>query len=110
MEETTNTENEELDFLEDNKLFRIAYWSKAVSWVALAAGILNLALSIGRNIFSDMYRMAFSGAPFGALISFLAPEILNLISAVVTFFLLQAVGELLYLMIDIRGEIETRQT
>jgi hypothetical protein len=109
MEETNNTETEDLEYLDDNKLFRIAYWSKAASWVILAIGILNLVFVIGRNYFSDVYRMAFWGAPLLELIAFFTAEIFRLISAAISFFLLQAVGEILYLMIDIREQMETRE-
>ena len=107
IEETTKTED--LDLLEDNKLFKLAYWSKAVSWVTFAIGILNLILTIGRNFYSEMGQIIYGGSNLAYVISILSPAISSLISTAVYFFLLQAVGEILYLMIDIREEIETRQ-
>ena len=109
MSEDTNTEIEDLELLEDNKLFKLAYWSKAVSWVTLAIGILNLILTIGRNFYSEMGQIIYGGTNLAYVISFLTPAISSLISTAVYFFLLQAVGEILFLMIDIREEIETRQ-
>lgn len=97
-----NTKNELLNLPDDDKLFSLAYWSKTVSWVLLVIGILRLIL----NIFTNYYDIYASGAfDIGWISSLLVSSITSAFSVAVYFFVLQAVGEILYLVIDIKEQL-----
>jgi hypothetical protein len=108
MEDTKNTREEDTIQFDDIKLFRIAYWAKVVGWVVLSIGVLNLFFIIGRSASIGTYRIALSGATFGDLLVYLSSEIFRLLSTIVSFFLLQGIGEILYLVIDIREQMENK--
>lgn len=106
MEDTTTNELEQLDYPEDEKLFKIAYWSKAVSWVIVIVGVIKTFFDIARFYFSPMFPEP--DGDIWLLGSMLTPNIGYLIDIAVSFFILQAVGEILYLVIDIKEQMNAR--
>ena len=102
MEENTNTEFEGLDLPGDDKLFNLAYWSKTISWVILIFGIIRIIV----YLFSSYSSILTSnyGDPGWA-----SNQVLSVISSgaptIVQFFVLQAVGETLYLVIDFKEKL-----
>jgi hypothetical protein len=106
MENTTTNELEELEYPEDERLFKIAYWSKAVSWVIVIVGVLQRGLSFySTYIDVSPYQIqdwTWSSSIFLSIFS-------GLISIAFYFFVLQAVGEILYLVIDIKKKLQTEE-
>jgi hypothetical protein len=106
MKDTTTNELEELDYPEDERLFKIAYWSKAVSWVVVIIGILQTGFWFySTYIDVSPYQIQdwiWSSSTFLLIFS-------RLISIAFYFFVLQAVGEILYLVIDIKEKLITKE-
>ena len=102
MEENTKTEAEDLTLPNDDKLFNLAYWSKTISWVLLVIGILRFIL----NIFSNYFAI-YTGATddLSWVSSLVFSSLYSGFSIAVYFFVLQAVGEILYLVIDIKERL-----
>ena len=100
MNEKTRAEIEELP--EDDKLFNLAYWSKTISWVLLVIGILRFLLSLFGNYY-DIFTAHTDN------LQWISSLVLSSLSAgfsiTVSFFVLQAVGEILYLVIDIKERL-----
>ncbi|MEN8241524.1 MAG: hypothetical protein ABFS17_06365 [Chloroflexota bacterium] len=106
MEETTNTETDDLDLLEDNKLFKLAYWSKAVSWVIVVVGVLQFIFSVCGDYFNIFVNPQFELPWAGSL---MIAEFSSLLSIAFYFFVLQAVGEILYLLIDKKEHMQVEK-
>lgn len=101
MEETSNTDRLELP--DDHKLFNIAYWSKTISWVIVILGVLNLIFDIAGTTLNSAF-FSTGNHPLwlsGTVLS----SITSLISIAFYFFILQAIGEILYLVIDIKEHL-----
>jgi hypothetical protein len=65
------------------KLFSIAFWSKSISWVVMVLGLLLAIIPIIKSGFS---LLLFTG---------------TLILSFVVFFVLQALGEIIFILLDI---------
>lgn len=105
MEDTTTNELEELLNPEEEKLFKIAYWSKSVSWVILIIGALEFIFEIGRIYFGETLSISPGVADIGSIISWLFIIFSRVYPLVFYFLVLQGVGELLYLAIDIKEQL-----
>lgn len=99
MEDTTANELEDLEYPEDEKLFKIAYWSKAVSWVVVILGIPAMVYSV-YSTYIEIPESTLSNSIW--LSSMLTSSFARLFEIAFNFFVLQAVGEILYLVIDIK--------
>jgi hypothetical protein len=87
---------------DDDKLFNLAYWSKVISWVLVIIGVFRFTLNIYQNFF-QIYNNQSMDTGWG--ISLLSFSLESAFSIGVYFFVLQAVGEILYLVIDIKERL-----
>jgi hypothetical protein len=109
MEDTTTNELEELEYPEDERLFKIAYWSKAVSWVILVIGVLKAFFDIGKFYFSPVFGGAIPSEDLVWVSNMFLSGFSSLFSVAFYFFVLQAVAEILYLVIDIKEQLYIKE-
>lgn len=99
MNEVAQNEAQDLAYPEDEKLFKIAYWSKAVSWVVVILGLPAMVY----NAYSTLVEIPEYTESYSFLLSnLLTNSFAQLFQLAFYFFVLQAVGEILYLVIDIK--------
>lgn len=110
MEDTTTNELEKLEYPEDERLFKIAYWSKAVSWVVLIIGVLKAFFDIGKFYFSPVFGSAIPSEDLVWMSNMLISNFASLFPVAFYFFVLQSVGEILYLVIDIKERLYSKET
>jgi hypothetical protein len=110
MEDTTTNELEELEYPEDESLFKIAYWSKAVSWVVVIVGVLKTIFDIGKYYFSPVFGGALPSEDLVWVGSMVLSSFASLFPVVFYFFVLQAVAEILYLVMDIKERLYSKET
>ncbi len=89
------------NFLEDHKLFKLAYWSDKISWFVLVLSLLKTIIGIvGQYLqWLDLFREDFSHFVYCVL-----AELGQFIYVLFFFFILQVLSEVLYLMLDIREQ------
>lgn len=106
--------NKAWNFPEDEKLFNLGYWAGFIGWVVLVLGAAEVAMTFIQMSQSggiDMWVEA--GTPI-ALAAVIYGNSAPLMSAIFFWFILQAVKQLLYAMIDVKdllsdGEIESEE-
>jgi hypothetical protein len=103
LEEDEDEDDEiEIEYPFDRRLYRIANWSGRISWIVLGVYIVNTILRL-INFFDEFfshgivqYREIFNG------LNFIAGVAQSLAYGAFIFLSLQAVNEIIYLLIDIR--------
>jgi hypothetical protein len=92
----------EIEYPEDNKLFRIADWAVALSWVVLGLAFISILWSLLDSFFFQvpLAQWVYLGVDY--VITMVLDQLETLLYAVATFLVLQAVSEIIYLLFDIR--------
>ncbi len=99
-------DDKKFGILFDRKLFWLADWADRIAWivifVAIGKSILYLVNYYG-------YRTPLGGWPNVSFIELLYPvlgEIVSIVGAFVTYIILQAISEIIYLLMEIRELVE----
>lgn len=88
-------------FPEDQRLFNLGFWAGQISWLVLIFGILRLVLFFLRTNQFGWEIITGGGRPLEIAI-FILSNLTPLTTSIFLWFLLQAVKELLFAIIDIK--------
>ena len=96
------------EFPEDMRLFRIAIWSGTLSWLVLVLGLLDAGFNFYRYVFNGAFNpVSFQYNSVETLFSFLT-LLSPLLRPILLWFFLQALKEFLFLMIDIKENLNSQ--
>jgi hypothetical protein len=100
------TEQTELDFPEDTRLFNIAIWSGTIGWLVLILGLLRAVLDLVRMFRNGVFNpIAMQLNPFDSIVMILSYA-QPILTPIILWFVLQAFKEFLFLMIDIKENLQ----
>ncbi len=107
-EHTEQLDSNKPEFPEDMRLFRIAIWSGTLSWLVLILGLLDAGFDFYQYVFNGVFSSAsFEYSSVKALFSFLT-LLSPLLRPIMLWFFLQALKEFLFLMIDIKENLNSQ--
>lgn len=107
-EQTELLDQNEPEFPEDLRLFRIAIWSGTLSWLVLILGLLDAGFNFYRYVFNGAFNaVSLEFNQVETLFSFLT-LLSPLLRPIILWFFLQALKEFLFLMIDIKESLNSQ--
>jgi hypothetical protein len=101
---------EEFEFPQDKTLYWIADWSSRLSGIILTVAIINAILKLGNYFTFTLPPAEWKGVGiFNVVIAFLS-HLETVLYAGFLYLLLQAVTEIIYLLMDIRDLFQATET
>lgn len=101
-------EPNEPEYPEDMRLFRIAIWSGMLSWLVLVLGLLDAGFNFYRYVLNGAFNsVSIEYSSIETLFSFLT-LLSPILRPVMLWFFLQAMKEFLFLMIDIKENLNSQ--